>query len=203
MLPTRRSVLALPGLLAASLAFGVDPPARAADADPRLGERALGSASAKVVTEEWFSLTCIHCARFAAEVYPKVKSQLIDTGKLRYVFKDFPLDQVALTAAMVARALPAAEYEPFVLNLLATQERWAGPDADTNAELARMAGEAGMPKALFDATIKDTRLRDAILAEQARGEKAYGINSTPTFVIDGKPHVGEMSYSAFAALVGA
>ena len=74
---------------------------------------------------EFFSLTCTHCAAFARETMPQVKKDLIDTGKVRWVFHDFPLDQVALTAAMVARYLPPDRYEPFINALFASQDRWA------------------------------------------------------------------------------
>ena len=86
-------------------------------------------------------------------MFPEVKAKLIDTGKMRYIYRDFPLDQVALTAAMVARALPASRYEAFVTNLLATQDRWAfARDVNTNEELFKRAALAGMPRATFDAT---------------------------------------------------
>src|SRR5271165_6506029 len=88
-------------------------PGAARAEDPRETPRFMGSPDAKVTATEWYSMTCPHCARFAAEVFPQIKAQLIDTGKLKYVFGDFPLDQLALTAAMVARTLPADRYEPF------------------------------------------------------------------------------------------
>lgn len=80
--------------------------------DPLFAPRQLGNPNAKVVVEEWFSLTCIHCAHFAENTFPQVKTNLIDTGKIRYVFHDFPTDQTATIAAMVARALPVDRYEP-------------------------------------------------------------------------------------------
>nr|WP_267879943.1 thioredoxin domain-containing protein [Acetobacter papayae] len=83
-----------------------------ASVDPLFAPRQLGNPNAKVVVEEWFSLTCIHCAHFAENTFPQVKTNLIDTGKIRYVFHDFPTDQTATIAAMVARALPVDRYEP-------------------------------------------------------------------------------------------
>ena len=104
---TRRSLLTVASAISLAPAF-----AHAESA--WMGERAIGSPAAKVTVLEFFSLTCTHCAHFANTTFPKVKSDLIDTGKVRYVYRDFPLDQVALTAAMVARTLPAERYEPFV-----------------------------------------------------------------------------------------
>ena len=77
------------------------------------------------MSEEWFSFTCPHCAAFAQEVFPEVKTKLIDTGKLLYVFREFPRDKLDLMAAMVARSLPPSRYEPFVMALFATQQHWA------------------------------------------------------------------------------
>ena len=197
MLLTRRSVLVATAALAAT-------PALAADPDPRMADRALGSATAPVTMQEYFSLTCTHCAAWSAGVFPEVKAKLIDTGKLRYIYRDFPLDQVALTAAMVARALPPERYEAFVTALLASQDRWAfARDVNTNEELFKRAALAGMPRAIFDATIADQKLRDAILTAQQAGADKYKIDSTPTFVINEVPHAGEQPYATIAQLVAA
>jgi protein-disulfide isomerase len=180
--------------------------ARAAD-DPRMAERAVGSPTAPVTVREYFSLTCPHCARFARDTLPEVHKQLIETGKLRYIYEDFPLDRVALMAAMVARALPPERYEPFVLALLASQDRWAFARGVNNTEeIFKMAALAGMSRATFDATINDDKLRDAILAAQDAAEKKYDVKATPTFIFtgpSGKDHhdSGELSYDAFAKAV--
>ena len=206
MQPTRRflltaagALLAAPALQQTALAQGAPPPAT----DPRMADRADGPATAKTV-EEWFSFTCPHCARFAADVFPQIRAQLIDTGKLRYVFREYPRDQVDLMAACVARSLPPARYEPFVMTLLATQMRWAfDRNVEPKEELAKMAALAGMPRAMFDQAISDDTLKQAILAAQANAEKSYNIESTPTFVFDGKAHSGEMTFDAFSKMVTA
>ena len=182
------------------LAFGMLRPARAAATapDPRMTERALGSPDAKVVVQEWFSLTCTHCARFSQTVFPEIKAKLIDTGRIRYVYHDFPLDQVALTAAMVTRALPAERYEPFVQSLFASQDRWAFSQTnDPQVELAKMAALAGMPHDEFQRTVDDGGLRQAILDEQTAGQAKYKIDSTPSFIFGSKLYSGEMEYDAF------
>ncbi len=195
MFLTRRTLLAASAALAAT-------PALAQSSDPRLTDRTLGNAKAPVVVQEFFSLTCTHCAAWAKGVFPEVRTNLIDTGKIFYIYRDFPLDQVALTAAMVARALAPERYEPFVNALLGSQDHWAfARDVNTNEELYKLAALAGMPRPTFDATIADDKLRNAILAAQDAGSKKYGIDSTPTFVINEKPHAGEQSYDAFAKLV--
>jgi protein-disulfide isomerase len=197
MLISRRSALHLVGAAALTPVLAA-PPARAED--PRRTIRAIGRPDAPITVQEWFSLTCTHCAAFARETFPQVRTNLIDTGKLRYLFSDFPLDQIALQAAMVARALPEARYEPFILSLFASQAHWA---FDRNANLAdqlfQRAALAGMDRKMFDATIADTGLRDWIVQEANDGEKKFGINSTPTFIINGNKVAGEMSYDEFTA----
>lgn len=187
----RRLLLAMPALALA-------PSARAQNADPRLAERVLGSADAKVTVMEFFSLTCSHCAAFQRDTFPRVKSELIDTGRVRYIFRDFPLDQVALMAAMVARSLPPERYEPFVSALLASQDRWAfARGVNSMEEVAKIAALAGLPRAGFNAAIGDETLKAAILAGQDEGEKKYKVQSTPSFVIDGRTVAGAMSYDRF------
>lgn len=194
---TRRSLLSV--VVASALVPVV---ARAADA-PSEGERAIGNPAAKVQVMEYFSLTCTHCATFANTTFPKVKAELIDTGKIRFVYHDFPLDQLALTAAMVARTLPAERYEPFVRALLASQDRWAfNRQANPTEELWKTAALAGMSRATFDAAIADTTLKNWILAQQNAAQRTYKIESTPSFVVNGKKVTGTLSFEDFAKLVG-
>ena len=200
----RRTLLALaPALITGgSLLSGQ---ARAQATDPRLTIRAAGNPQAKVQVEEWFSLTCTHCARFAAEIFPEVRSKLIDTGKVYYIFRDIPLDQVALTASMVARSLAPERYEPFVLALLSSQDRWAfGKDVNPEQEIQKMAALAGMSADLFQQTIHDDKLRHAIMDEEDRAQALYKIDGTPTFRFNGKDQVAqELTYDEFAKKVEA
>ena len=195
---SRRTLLrAGPPALAASAILGRLRPAAAAS-DPRMADRVLGRPTARLVVQEWFSLTCTHCARFSQVVFPDVQAKLIDTGRIRYVYHDFPLDQVALTAAMVARSLPPERYEPFVQSLFASQDRWAfSQDNDPQTELAKMAVLAGMPHDAFQRVVDDQGLRQAILDEQNMGQAKYKIDSTPSFIFGSKLFSGEMDYDAF------
>jgi protein-disulfide isomerase len=191
----RRSLLALVATTGFSPTFAVAE-------DPRQTERALGNPGAKVQVAEYFSLTCTHCAAFSQETFPQIETKLINTGKVHYSFHDFPLDQVALTAAMVARALPAERYVAFIQALFASQDRWAfAQGVNSTEELWKMAALAGMSRATFDATTADTTLRDWILASQKESASKYGIDSTPSFLINGELHAGEMTYDAFAKLI--
>ena len=192
-------------LIAAFPSLLIAPSLRAQPAaDPRMAERSMGQADARVVVTEWFSLTCTHCAAFQKETFPKVREKLINTGRVRYVWRDFPLDQVALTAAMVARALPPERYEPFITVLLGSQDRWAfARGVNSTEELAKYAALAGLSRAGFDAAIGDAGLKRAILADQEVGEKKFGVNSTPSFVMNGKTTSGAVSYDDFAKAVDA
>lgn len=167
-------------------------------------ERAIGSPDAKVTVVEFFSLTCTHCAAFSRETMPQVEQNLIQPGKVRFVFRDFPLDQVALTAAMVARYLPPSQYEPFVAALFANQDRWAfARGVNSTDELWKMAALAGMSRATFDQAIADITLRNWILQQQQADQDRWKIDATPSFVINGQKYSGEMNYDAFSKLIPA
>lgn len=164
--------------------------------------RGVGDPSAKVVITEYFSLTCTHCAAFAKETMPLIEKDLIQPGKVRFVFHDFPLDQVALTAAMVARYLPPSQYYPFVSALFASQDRWAfARGVNTTEEIWKLAALAGMSRDTFDEAVADETLRSWILNQQSIDQNVWKIDSTPSFVIDGKKYSGEMSYEAFRKLL--
>ena len=206
MVISRRSLLAI-GTAAAGLsgpAWAQDPEATLPDAASLMGERSLGDPKAPVTVAEFFSLTCTHCAAFAREVMPDIKARLIDTGKLRFVYHDYPLDQIALIAAMVARALPPARYEPFVSALLASQDRWAfAPDGGNSTEaLAKMAALAGLGRPRFDAIVADDALKQAILTAQQQATDLYKIGATPTFLCNGKSRTGELAYDDFVQFAG-
>ena len=208
---TRRSITLLAGttLIAPSFARLATANATANNATPNMGtanspfgERAIGSPDAKVKAIEYFSLTCTHCAYFATVTMTKVKPDLIDTNKLQIVFKDFPLDQVALMAAQVARSLPPAQYYPFIDALFASQNDWAfKPGVNYVEAIYKYAALAGMARADYDAALHNTALQKFILDGQQEAEKMYNVNSTPSFIINGKLYVGAMEYPDFAALI--
>jgi protein-disulfide isomerase len=199
MLIRRRNLLTV----VAGATFAGALPAVVARADDLTeADRFIGKPDAKTTVNEYFSLTCSHCAAFAVETMPKVKSELIDTGKVRWVFHDYPLDQIALLAAQVARYLPVDRYEPFIDALFATQDRWAfSREANHTEELWKTAGLAGMSRATFDKAITDDNLKTWILKQQQADQNQWKIDSTPSFVIDGTKYAGEMSFDAFRKLI--
>jgi protein-disulfide isomerase len=193
----RRSLLALS---AGALALPAAP--AFAQADPRLAERSIGKADAPVTVQEFFSLTCGHCAAFSRDTLPRVKRELVDTGRIRLVYRDFPLDQLALAVAGLARSVPAERYSPFVETLFATQDRWAfNRNADVKAELWKVAALAGMDRDTFEKAIVDAPLQRAILEQRAEAQRQYNISSTPSFVFGTRLVPGAIGFDRFAALV--
>jgi len=196
----RRVVLAAaPGLLAAGglvrpAAAQTTPPAD----NPKLSERSMGEASAPLVVQEFFSLTCSHCGAFGREVWPQVKAELVQTGKIRFVWRDFPLDQIALRAAVVARYFPVAAYEPFIEMLFNTQDRWAfARGVDHKTEIGKIAALAGMSAATFDTAWADDATARGILELRQQGERQYSIQATPTFVFGSRTVSGAIPFDRF------
>jgi protein-disulfide isomerase len=196
MLTSRRTILSV----VAAGAF-LSPGLARAD-DPKRAERAIGSPDAKTTVIECFSLTCSHCAAFDRETMPDVKKELIETGKVRYVFHDFPLNALDFTAFQVSRYLPMDRYLPFVEALLSSQDRWAfARGINPTEELWKVAALAGMSRATFDQAVADKGLMTWIAEQQQADQDRWKVNSTPTFVINGQVHVGGMGYEAFRKLV--
>ena len=153
------------------------------------------------MVQEFFSLTCGHCAAFHTGTWPQVKAELVDTGRIRFVFNDFPLDEIALSAAMVARALPALRYEAFVSTLFQTQNRWAFAQGQQIEELARMAALAGMGRADFDRTLADEALKRGILEARLASQNRFQIRATPSFVFGSRLASGNMTFAEFRTQV--
>ena len=167
-----------------------------------LDERSLGRADAPVTAIEYFSLTCSHCGAFHRDTWPRVKRELVETGRVRMVFRDFPLDQISLRAHAVARSFPADRYEPFVSALFATQDRWAyARGVDHKAEIGKIAALAGMSADTFNAAWADDGLARAILEARQKGEAEHQVNATPTFIIGTQKLPGAIPFERFEAAV--
>jgi protein-disulfide isomerase len=163
-----------------------------------LPEMALGSANAAVTITEYASMTCPHCAAFNAEVFPKLKSEYIDSGKVRYVFREFPLDIKAAAGSMLARCIAkddSGKYFAVVDLLFKQQADWAGPK--TTEVLKRIGKQAGLTEQNVEDCLKDQALLDKIAADQKYANDVLKVNSTPTFFINGEVIKGEASIEEF------
>ena len=177
---------------------------RAASADKLLAltptDRVLGQADAPITIIEYASLTCPHCAHFASEVLPKLKEKWIDTGKAKLILRDFPLDEPALRAAMVARCAPPDRFYPLVEMFFETQEQVGACKGLPAPRWSGSRCSAGSSKKEFDSCLDDKALEDQVLAKPAHGvTQQLGVNSTPTFFINGKKFDGEPTVEAFDA----
>jgi protein-disulfide isomerase len=152
-----------------------------------LPELALGNAEAPVTVVEYASMTCGHCANFHNKVFPALKEKYVDTGKVRFIFREFPLDNLAAAAAMLARCSGGGEKSLTMTSaLFAKQEDWAFVRGNPVPELFKMARQAGFTQESFDKCLTDQKLLDDITAARERAAKSFGVNSTPTFFINGK-----------------
>ena len=167
---------------------------RAAAVDPEItsDDRILGQPDAPVTIIEYASLTCPHCATFHKETLPQLKSEFVDTGKVKMVFRDFPLDRTALAAAGLARCMPPERFFPILSVLFGAQTNWATA-ADPIAALARIGKTGGLSEEeVARCTSADAHL-DTVVAQRLEGEKRYQIRSTPSFVIGGKTYGGALT----------
>ena len=201
--PNRRFLLLMAagsaGLAAATAlapaAFAAEPDLTTLAEAPAIGEMALGKADAPVTIIEYASATCPHCATFHAAVFPQLKSESIDTGKVRFIFREFPFDDLALAAFMLARCAPADKYFPMISMLFEQQKAWAGPNA--RAELFRIAQMAGFTQEQFDACLTNEAVAKGVIEVRNKAAQSYGVEATPTFFINGKVFRGEQSIEAF------
>src|SRR3989440_1617937 len=163
-----------------------------------LPDMALGPATASVTITEYASMTCPHCAAFNDNVFPKIKSEYIDTGKVRYVFREFPLDIKAAAGSMLARCIArddSGKYFAVIDMLFRQQNDWV--TKNTTETLTRIGKQAGLSQQAVEACLKDQALLDKIAADQKFANEVLKVNSTPTFFINGEMVKGETSFEEF------
>jgi len=161
-------------------------------------DRILGQPDAPVTIVEYASLTCPHCAHFAVDVLPKLKAKWIDAGKVKLVLRDYPLDEPALRASMIARCAPPDKFYAFVDTFFADQQQWVLAK-DYKAALARLVLLGGMNKTQFDACLADKSGEDKVLQSRLAATQQLGVNSTPTFFINGTKFDGAPEEDALDA----
>lgn len=168
--------------------------------DAVLSDFAFGRPDAPLTIVEFASMTCPHCAEFHEQVLPKLKSEYIDTGKVRLVYRDFPLDGLALRAAMVARCAGADRYAGFVEVIYAQQKTWARAQDPLQA-LEKLARQGGLSAESFKACLANKQVETYVLTSRMSGEREFKISGTPSFVIEDKTHKGIESFDELKRII--
>jgi protein-disulfide isomerase len=161
-----------------------------------LGDETLGDPKAPVTVIEYASMTCPHCAHFSATTFPELKKRYIDTGKVYYIFREFPLDELAAAGSMVARCAGKDNYFPLVETLFAQQRDWVVQRP--YQPLLAIAKQAGMTEDSFDACLANQDMVKGIEQGRSEASSKFGVQSTPTFFINGKLVSGDISIDEMA-----
>lgn len=170
-------------------------------AEQALEEKFYGEAEAPVTVYEYFSLGCPHCKQFHENTLPQIKKDYVETGKVKFVLRDFPLGTPALAAAMIARC-SGDRYKGMVDMFFNAQGQWAQSQQPLE-ELKRVARFAGMSGDDVDACLREKPILNGINEMAKNGQNEFGVNSTPSFVVDGKVHAGAMPYEDFKKILDA
>ena len=198
-------VLRLVGVLSALMIFlGVQASPSAAidlaklNEPSAIGEMALGPPDAKVLVMEYASASCPHCAKFHKETFSVLKRDYIDTGKIRFVLREFPHNQAGLAGFMLARCAPKEKYFAIIDALFETQDSWLKAPADG---LFRIAQMAGFTRATFDTCLKNKEVAKGIIAVRDRGANEFGVEGVPTLFINGQIQKGNQDIEGIKAII--
>jgi protein-disulfide isomerase len=162
---------------------------------------AMGPADAKVTVVEYASLTCPHCAAFETKVFPEFKTKYIDSGKIRYIFRGFALNPLDQAAQILVQCLDLDKRQSMIEAFYEKQQDWAFSNGNPVPKLFDIAKQAGFTQESFDKCLKDQSLLDKLTAEQKRASEAFGINSTPTFFVNGKRLPEVATLAAFDKMI--
>jgi len=165
-----------------------------------LGDQVLGPENAPNTIVEYASLTCTHCKHFHDTTWPQLKQKYIDTGKVRFILRDFPLDPLASAGFMLAHAAPNDKFYPMVDLLFDQQQNWAFVDNPVPA-LFNIAKQVGFTQETFELALKNQALLDAVNAIKDRGAKDFGVDATPTFFINGVKQPGALTLEEIEKLL--
>jgi protein-disulfide isomerase len=163
-----------------------------------LGDMIQGSETAPVTIVEYASLTCPHCREFAVKTFPELKKRYIDTGKVRFIFREFALNDIDLLAIVTVRCAPKDRFFPLVETLFEKQDMWAVNNPVP--PLLGIAKQAGFTDETFKACASNQQIIEGVKAQRETGSK-LGVNSTPTFFINGEKHVGGMPIEELEKLI--
>jgi protein-disulfide isomerase len=160
------------------------------------GDVVLGSDKAPVTVIEYASMTCPHCAHFSTTTFPELQKRYIDTDKVRFIFREFPLDALAAAGFMLARCAGNDKFLPIIETLFAKQPEWMVQEPI--APLKSIAKQFGYTEQSFEQCLANQKVLDAIQDVRDRAAEKLGVNSTPTFFVNGKKLVGDQSIEALA-----
>jgi protein-disulfide isomerase len=166
-----------------------------------LEDIAVGSKDAKVTIVEYASMTCGHCQKFATSVFPQLKTKYIDSGKVRFVAREFPLDNLAAAASMLARCTGGEKVFPMTETLFEKQSDWAFTTGNPVPKLFDIAKQAGFTQESFDKCLTDQKLLDNITNQRKRASETFGVSATPTFFINGKRLAETPTLEAFDKII--
>lgn len=165
-----------------------------------LPDMVMGDENAPVTIIEYASMTCPHCATFHAKTLPGIKEKYVDTGKVKLILREFPFDPRAAAAFMLARCAPPAQYYPMIDVLFQQQREWATAE-DARAPLMQIAKLAGFTQESFEACLKNQELLDKVRQVQQKAANDYGVQSTPTFFINGEKHTGALTVEEMSTII--
>ena len=178
-----------------------DPPLAELMKPNPMGEMSLGDEHAPVTIIEYASMTCPHCAHFSMTTFPELKKRYIETGKVRFIFREFPLDQLAAAGFMLARCASPDKYFPLIETLFASQRDWVVQHPLD--PLLVIAKQAGFTKETFEACLTNQKILDGIEQVRDQGAKQFGVDSTPTFFVNGKRVAGDVSIEEMSKQIDA
>ena len=165
-----------------------------------LPEISIGKPNAQITIIEYASMTCGHCGRFHRDLLPQVKAKYIDTGAARLLVREFPLGKVALAASMLPRCVSSDKSYDFIETLFARQQLWL-QKGNIRPRLVRISKEFGMTESTLDSCLQDDSLVEKVMSSRQRAVEEFGVKSTPTFFINGKPLVGPQSIVEFDKII--
>jgi len=160
----------------------------------------IGKDDAPITVIEYASMTCPHCAEFQKVTFPKLKSDYLDTGKARYILREFPLDPLATAAFMVARYAGDDKRNAVVDLLFANQDKWVYVDKQVDG-MTKLLTQAGITKDQIDKCLADKQLYDNVNKMRDIGADTFKIDSTPTFFINGRRHEGDFAPADLPKLI--
>ena len=204
-LSRRLALGALAALTVTPLWAEGEAPAATTPAAPVVEVMSLGNPDATVTVIEYASFTCPHCANFHKDVFPQLKTDYIDTGKINFVYREVYFDRFGLWAGMLARCGGKDKYFPVAKMIYETQQVWIGDGqpATIAENLKKIGRTVGMTDEQVDACLNDQPMAEALVADFQTNMDTDQIEGTPTFLINGEKHTGEMPYEEFKTLLDA